>query len=613
MSKDEPSSLLSKMAKLVRSPGAPKADAIEDVKEAAKPAADALSKQDLKDMIEQRRRNDFVRRREFDMLRKVRAAGGAAHIDAAALPSFFETSTPSPLDDKDGTIKKIDDIEALMSEQWSDRKSTPRGRVQQTVAQNTEAQSTQDLTPPTAASPLPAAAHLPPMEPTAPMPLRPPNLAPLAPTAPMMLMPMPAPIAAARALDMLDISNPELARVPVAKAPSGARPAAMPIHSAPPPAAPPAANPAAPGAQTIGALGPKDKDYVFDQDMEELAIRFGSGDDDAAVEAALIAALAPGSPKAKDDEAWLTLFDFYRMVGNHARFDTAAIDYAGRFEKSAPIWYSVPELLGKAASGGVAVQAGASSGWTSPAIFGLQSAAALNAALTRLPQPWNLNWGKLNKIDDTALAALEKLVASWCMSKVQMRFSGAARLLEVVAARTPNGDAAVNQGWWRLHMFLQRLMHRPDEFEVVALDFCVTYEVSPPQWEKALCNFKSLDSEGATMMAASTRIPGADAQESMLSIMPQITSVDLSGSLTGDAAKAIQQIDAQLEGASILVISCGKLMRADFTAAGALLNWAATHQAEGHIIQFRSVNRLVAAFFHVIGIHEHARILVSTL
>ena len=114
------------------------------------------------------------------------------------------------------------------------------------------------------------------------------------------------------------------------------------------------------------------------------------------------------------------------------------------------------------------------------------------------------------------------------------------------------------------------------------------------------------------MMAATTRMPGADAQESTQSVMPQVTMVELSGSLTGDAGKAIEQIDAQLEGASILVISCAKLMRADFTAAGALLNWAATHQGQGHVIQFRSVNRLVAAFFHVIGIHEHARILVST-
>ena len=105
-------------------------------------------------------------------------------------------------------------------------------------------------------------------------------------------------------------------------------------------------------------------------------------------------------------------------------------------------------------------------------------------------------------------------MAGWCASKVQLRFSGATRLLEIVAARTPNGDKTVNQGWWRLHMLLLRLMHKPDDFEIVALDFCVTYELSPPQWEKALCNFKSLDSEGATMMAQATRMHGGDAQES---------------------------------------------------------------------------------------------------
>ena len=60
------------------------------------------------------------------------------------------------------------------------------------------------------------------------------------------------------------------------------------------------------------------------------------------------------------------------------------------------------------------------------------------------------------------------------------------------------------------------------------------------------------------------------------------------------------------------MVSCTHLIRVDFSAAGSLLNWAATRQAEGCNLQFRDVHRLVAAFFHVIGIQEHARVLVRT-
>jgi hypothetical protein len=39
-----------------------------------------------------------------------------------------------------------------------------------------------------------------------------------------------------------------------------------------------------------------------------------------------------------------------------------------------------------------------------------------------------------------------------------------------------------------------------------------------------------------------------------------------------------------------------------------LLNWVTARQAEGRIVQFSDVHRLVAAFFHVIGISEHAKV-----
>jgi hypothetical protein len=46
-------------------------------------------------------------------------------------------------------------------------------------------------------------------------------------------------------------------------------------------------------------------------------------------------------------------------------------------------------------------------------------------------------------------------------------------------------------------MALLRVMNRPDEFELTALDFCVTYEVSPPGWERPSCHFQALAADGA--------------------------------------------------------------------------------------------------------------------
>ena len=119
MSKDDtpaPGGLLSKMVKFVRNPTVnwSDLDSLETDRDSQ------YSKQMLMEMIERKRRNDFVRKREFDQLRKLRqreAQGGRRLDDALARASFFSTSMTSP-DERAGTLKKIDEIEAQMSQQW---------------------------------------------------------------------------------------------------------------------------------------------------------------------------------------------------------------------------------------------------------------------------------------------------------------------------------------------------------------------------------------------------------------------------------------------------------------------------------------------------------------
>jgi ABC-type transporter Mla MlaB component len=86
--------------------------------------------------------------------------------------------------------------------------------------------------------------------------------------------------------------------------------------------------------------------------------------------------------------------------------------------------------------------------------------------------------------------------------------------------------------------------------------------------------------------------------------------VELNGEILGDAAQALDDLQTGLKGADRLVISCSRLIRVDFSAAGSILNWVAVRESEGCHVQFRDVPRLVAAFFNVIGINEHARVVV---
>jgi hypothetical protein len=117
MSKEDTASgLLSKMVKFVRNP----ATNWSDLDGAQTDRDEAMSKQLLKEMIERKRQNDFVRKREFDMLRKMRKREAMVGVgqDPGGRPSFFQSSMPSKPDDRATTLKKIDEIEAQMSMQW---------------------------------------------------------------------------------------------------------------------------------------------------------------------------------------------------------------------------------------------------------------------------------------------------------------------------------------------------------------------------------------------------------------------------------------------------------------------------------------------------------------
>ena len=105
--KDERPTLLSKMAMFVRNPTKDWAelDRIEPDQESG------YDKQALKAMIERKRQNDFVRKREFDNLRKLRRKDPAA-VAGAARPSFFQSSMPADAEGRADTLKKIDEIEA---------------------------------------------------------------------------------------------------------------------------------------------------------------------------------------------------------------------------------------------------------------------------------------------------------------------------------------------------------------------------------------------------------------------------------------------------------------------------------------------------------------------
>jgi anti-anti-sigma regulatory factor len=368
------------------------------------------------------------------------------------------------------------------------------------------------------------------------------------------------------------------------------------------------------------------QELALDPEIEEASIRFASGDDNAA-EQGLLDILKRDGGGTVDE--WLTLFDLYRAIGNADAFESLAIDFANRFSTSAPQWFSMKADLA-ARTGAIAKQATSSLGkatWVADKVLEPYAATVLAKLLERTPQPWVLDWTHLHRIESGSLPALIQLFKAWVVTPVDLRFVSAATLRECLERITVSGDSTVDRAWWELRLLVLRVMNMGSDFEPVAIDYCVTYELSPPSWEPPVCRFRSLHiGETATVTTAEKQPMFVESQlhDSFLPSDSETSgfstsqlSLDwptayLEGEIYDDAQTALAAIDQQLGSPPVLIVSCKYLIRVDFSSAGNILNWAAAHQRDGRQVRFVDVHRLIAAFFHVVGVTESAKIVTRT-
>lgn len=553
-------SLLSRVVNFVSSPTQRKA-APDGSSQRAQEVVDKAS---IQAMMDRKLHNDVVRKREFELLRQMRRREPHANrLDLHERTSMFPTSILTPPSGRAQTIKKIDEIEQQMSQQWWKGKQVKGGSPSSR---------------PAPASQLPAA-----------------SVTPAKPAAVAPAVELPKPTARLEA---------SLYDEPPATGPSEFLPTQV-------------------------------NRFVHDPEVEDAAILFANGDYEGAG-LFLQGLLRDGDVQGEQEQIWMTLFDLYRVTGDRTRFDGAAIDFAARFGRSAPQWGTSIEIGPRALAPEIQVMAaGKGSEWTSPAHLGPQQMGQLSAVADHCGTPWSLNWSQLSSVDEAVVPEMARLFSTWCKTRMRLRFTGAKQLDELLRLATPAGNPEVAGAWWLWRLDSLRLGQREDEFELVALDYCITYEMSPPAWERSVCDFSSSEAEAAdeahnalqplamgedllsTLAGAfsSTSAGGAtgfhvvEAEPGGATSPNLFALVELSGEVRGDASVALAKLDKARSGFDKLVVDCRNLVRVDFPAAGSLLNWTSARTTEGCKVEFKNVNRLVATFFSVIGIDEFARII----
>jgi hypothetical protein len=531
------------------------------------------AKSELKAMIERKRRNDFVRKREFDMLRKVRREGltgdqlanlgGSSRIDDTDVR--MPENGAKPLS---GVKAKIDAIEQQMV---GDGLASPSRRASGFYEAPTQAVPlVYEATKPDP-HPLPQEKYEPTRHDTAPSALAAPST-----RGSLSLPPL--------GMDMV-------------------------VSDGMAPMASTTAEKARPFAAEVSEV-------VHDPELDEAVIAFANADFELC-EQSLLALVADTGTRALHAETWLALFDLYRAIGQQQKFENRALDYAHHFGWSAPQWFSMPKLVAdstkeeKRQRSAVDTQVG----WVCPALVDTDVVSQLRSQTLQMPLPWVFDWSALQTLDHEACARLSELFRGWMTQSIDMRWLGADSLMQLLQNMAPTGQRDADPVFWQLRLDVLRLANRPDQFDESAIDYCVTYEVSPPSWEPALCKVEFDGHTQSTQSPSMSMVSDVSTsfQDSHIADEPgtvQVAGVELSGQLVGDISATLTKMTAELGSAAIVNVSCARLIRVDFIAAGDLLNWVLLRRGEHRSVSFSDSHRLVALFFGAMGINEHAKVKV---
>jgi len=327
--------------------------------------------------------------------------------------------------------------------------------------------------------------------------------------------------------------------------------------------------------------------------VEEAAILYANGQPDAA-EQALRASLDAGHT---DRQPWWMLFDLYQAGAREQDFESIAIDYASHFETSPPAYQ--PLALGGAgpagAGGHVAgiAPTASLSGW-------LDAGAGAQLARVLAPSPAplvRLEFSAVSGASPEGCAVLLDALQTLRRNGRELVLAGADHLAGLLRPMLAIGERTASQAPWLLLLELLLLTNREKDFEETAMDYCVTFEVSPPSFEAPARTALSVGAAPA----------------------PEGDRFLLSGSVAGDSAALLAALDAYAaQHAGALVLDCARLARLDYDAANALLSRlrqlaggrdsGESSGANGRSVELRDLNHLVAALLRLLGPGEQIRL-----
>lgn len=328
--------------------------------------------------------------------------------------------------------------------------------------------------------------------------------------------------------------------------------------------------------------------------LENAALMYASGQD-AQARALLEHGVASEEDARLSPLAWLALFDLLQRANERATFDQLALQYVVQFERSAPAWdeHETPTrtLLSKPSAGGyVAITGKVTAGVGSPL-------EGLKRAVDKRVQHARVDFSQAAGFDEGGARLLTDLLAKARKQQMDLSLQRPEKLRAAAEAAVKKGKEG-GEAAWLLSLELMQWQHQHEAFEDRAVEFAVTFELSPPSWEPPPMPESA---PAAAPAADETRAAARDAQ-----------SLVWNGTLTGSTGPQLTELANAAVIRNVIAIDITAVDRIDFVCAGAMLNTITRIEGQRKSVQITGASPIIRALLLLIGISPRHFVRKST-
>jgi ABC-type transporter Mla MlaB component len=309
--------------------------------------------------------------------------------------------------------------------------------------------------------------------------------------------------------------------------------------------------------------------------VDEAAILYASGQTEM-VENLLKATLESG-----DRRAWHMLFDLYGIQNHEKEFEQLALDYAMRFETSPPVWQ---KMVGNGTS---KPQQAQTASLELPGLLDKNAVATLREGIAAIDKKAavRIDFSHIAMVDESGADECIKVLSAARKAKRKLQVSGVDRLTALLQdLNRATHSRAVH---WLLLLELYQTLGQQDNFEDLAVDYAVRFEVSPPSW---------VEVQAAEVVQATPAEPQDDA-------------LRLSGEITPTNDTALQQFGSYAATHNDVLVDLSQVTRVDYGSVSQFISVLMQCLGSGKAITLRGHNALIHELFRVMGIDQLAQLI----